>query len=125
MHLDPLTGLWKSDDNDYQPPKLIDEPDEEDGEVLSDITAPPPEFHGKCVLSVRFDSADDHARWNTYVQDRQWDFVVTYPAIMQATYNFHSSLEVDILAKKIIHLLQMGFDVYSASWKLEKKDEKK
>lgn len=131
MHLDPITGLWKNDDNDYQPPKRTDEleedkdvyEDDKDGEILTDLNSSSPELHGKCVLSVRFNSVDDHARWNNYVQHRQWDFAVTYPAFMQATYDFHNALEVEVMAKKIVQLLQQGFDVHSASWKLEKKKE--
>lgn len=123
MHLDPVTFLWKGDDNDYQPLKAEDL-DEKTPDIQSSLP-PPPELHGKCILSVKFETPDDYARWKYYAKGRQWEFMVQYPAIMRAEYDFHNSLEVEMLAKKIVDLLQQGFDVYSANWKLEKKDEQK
>ena len=127
MHLDPITGLWKNDDNDYRPSASIEsELDEILAEKSDEVglkgNADPP-LNGSCVLSIRFETRKDYLRWKCYFEKNRWDFVVTYPAILRAEYEFHNSLEAEVLAKKIVQLLQAGFDVYSASWKLEKGTE--
>lgn len=123
MHLDPMTGLWKGDDNDYRPPKILDEPEEEDED--RSVAVPekePKKIKGKCVLSIRFENHGEYLKWKTYAGGRQWDFLVNYPAVMRAEYPFESSLDVEIMTRKIVQLLEMGFDVYSASWNLEEKE---
>ena len=132
MHLDPITGLWKNDDNDYQPAPsnswMEDIHAEEEDRVKSNIPPPPP-LDGKCTLSIRFETPEDYLRWKYYFKGREWEFMVNYPAIMRADLEFHNSLDVEIITKKIVQLLQNGFEVYSANWKLEdqknEKDEKK
>ena len=122
MHLDPYTGLWKPDDNDYVPEKateeLLDIPDSPEHDALA---APPPVLNGSCTLSVRFENEEEYNRWKKLSGGRQWEFLVSYPAIMRAEYPFHDSLEAEIMAKKIVQLLQWGFNVYSANWTLEEK----
>ena len=123
MHLDPMTGLWKGDDNDYRPPKILDEPEEEDEDCS--VAVPEKEakkIKGKCTLSIRFENHGEYLKWKTYAGGRQWDFLVNYPAVMRAEYPFESSLDVEIMTRKIVQLLEMGFDVYSASWSLEEKE---
>lgn len=74
---------------------------------------------GKCILSIKFENHGEYLKWKTYNSGRQWDFLVNYPAIMRAEYEFHTALDVEIIAKKIVSLLQQGFNVYSANWQLE------
>lgn len=135
MHLDPITGLWKSDGNDYQPPSVKsndnvavslescpeDEPyivpvDQIDWEGRA---MPEKPLNGRCVLSIRFLNEDDYKKWAERFPGRKWEFLVSYPAIMRAEYKFHNSLEVEAIAKKIVDILQMGFNVNSANWVLE------
>ena len=123
MHLDPVSRMWKEDDNDYQPPKILDEPEEEDED--RSVAVPeqePKKIKGKCTLSIRFENHGEYLKWKTYAGGRQWDFLVNYPAVMRAEYPFESSLDVEIMTRKIVQRLEMGFDVYSASWSLEEKE---
>lgn len=116
MHLNPHTGLWEQDSNDYIPPKTIEElnePEEEEKVI----------FNGVCTLSIRFESPDEYVRWKHYEHGRKWEFNVDYPAIMRAEYEFHKKSDVERMAMKIVDLLQNGFDVYSASWKLDKEEK--
>ena len=123
MHLDPMTGLWKGDDNDYRPPKILDEPDDEEEEDSDELPAKEEKkIKGKCTLSIRFENHGEYLKWKTYAGGRQWDFLVNYPAVMRAEYPFESSLDVEIMTRKIVQLLEMGFDVHSASWSLEEKE---
>ena len=122
MYLDPVTGLWKPDDNDYIPEKATDDLiDDQDQEPEIKIDSPSPILNGSCTLSIRFEDEKEYKRWKKYSGGRQWEFLVSYPAIMRAEYKFHDSLEAEIMAKKIVQLLQWGFNVYSANWTLEEK----
>jgi len=135
MHLDPLTGLWKNDDNDYNPSRKNEELFKEIDDKIADMvreseneTPIPanlgPEINCKCTLSIRFEDVNDHARWVKYcASEPRWDFATTYPAIMKAEYKLKNAFDVEMMAKKIVHLLQNGFDVYSASWKIEEKKD--
>lgn len=77
---------------------------------------------GRCILEIQLKNHGEYLKWCKYVNPhgRQWEFLHTYPAIMRAEYFFKSSLEVEIMAKRIVQLLEMGFDVYSARWELAK-----
>lgn len=81
-------------------------------------------FDGTCTLSIRFDTPEEYLRWKYYAGGREWDFMVSYPAVMRSEQEFHSALDVDMISKKIVSLLQMGFNVYSANWRLREKEEK-
>lgn len=79
-------------------------------------------LYGSCTLSIQFKNHGEYLKWLKYTGNdigTRWDFVITYPAIFRAKYEFHTTLDVDIMAKKIIQLLQMGFDVHSANWQLK------
>ena len=78
-----------------------------------------PKLFGSCILEIHFNNKYEYEKWLKYHPDRKWDFIVTYPAVMRAIYDFHTALEVEIMAKKIVQLLQMGFNVYSARWQLK------
>lgn len=79
---------------------------------------------GKCVLAIRFENHAEYLKWKYYCDpNRKWEFEVSYPAIMRMEFPFKNSLDVDILCKKIVQLLEFGFHVYSAEWKLEKSQQ--
>lgn len=81
-------------------------------------------IHGSCILSIRFNTHGEYLKWKKYFGNgQQWDFLVNYPAIMRAEYQFTNSLEVEVMAKKVVQLLEAGFDVYSASWTLDRPKE--
>ena len=76
---------------------------------------------GSVDISVKFDSKPEYLKWKYYVDPgRKWDFDVTYPAIMRTTWEFRNALDVETLNKKIVWLLELGFNVHSANWRLKK-----
>ncbi len=75
-------------------------------------------LYGKCVLSIRFENKYDYLKWQKYNGTRQWDFIVDFPATMRAEYEFETIADIERMTKKIVLLLQLGFNVYSAGWQL-------
>lgn len=123
---DALRGIWTASTRleDVEEEDIVEElpESEEDPDYIPGELAKPQEFKGKCVLSVRFENEEDYQNWLKYNPDRKWDFLVSYPAVVRAEYIFTSSLDVEIMVKKIVQLLSMGFSVHSASWNLEEKE---
>lgn len=75
--------------------------------------------HGKCVVAIRFKNRAEYLKWKYYMDPtRKWDFDVEFPAIMRTEFEFKNAREAEILCKKIIQLLEIGFDVYTSQWKL-------
>jgi len=99
-------------------PELDVEDDKKQTTAVRDPLVKP--MYGTCIIEINLKNHGEYLSWVKYEGGRKWEFVHTYPAIMRAEYDFHSSLEVEMLAKKIVHLLEMGFDVYSARWRLAK-----
>ena len=134
MHLNPRTGLWEQDDNDYIPPTATDDlPDKPMGDPLDEEPSPhdpnartyePAKLNCKCVLSIRLENHGEYLKWQKYSGSyRKWEFIHEYPAFMRAEYDLNTAAEVEEMAKKVVQLLQMGFNVYSAQWKLEEVKE--
>lgn len=121
MHLDPITGLWKGDDNDYQPKPTYYSEEDTNPPKPSYIPKEKP-LRGSCRVSIQIKDEEEYQKWKSLNGNRQWEYLVNYPAVMQAEYLFDDSLDVEIMAKKIVQLLQMGFEVYSASWKLTERE---
>lgn len=77
-------------------------------------------LYGKCTLQIRFENGAEYIKWKKYNGGKnRWDFITSYPAIMRAEYDFHTCLDVDIMVRKIVQLLQMGFNVRAVDWKLK------
>ena len=77
-------------------------------------------LYGKCVLSIRVENHGEYLKFKKYNGGvSQWDFIVSYPAILRAEYEFHTILDVEVMAKRIVQLLQLGFNVHSAHWQLK------
>lgn len=135
MKFDKNKGLWKPKEktlDDYiEDAKRLagvldeddDKEDEEDPDYIPGELNPQKKIKGKCVLTIRFDDEYDYSKWLEYNPGRKWEFIVNFPAFMRAEYIFNNSLDVEAMTKKIVQLLSMGFDVHSASWKLEEKEE--
>ena len=120
---DVVKPLVENSNNDEGPDESDVEIFTDDPDVKEKLTklSEAKKIHGSCVLSIRFNNHGEYLRWKTYFgSGRQWDFIVSYPAIMRAEYNFTNSLEVEVMVKKVVQLLEAGFDVYSASWKLDR-----
>lgn len=125
MQFDKITGLWKeviseakqviAEETQEEDPEQEDFPPDGAPSISSE-----PKVRGKCVLTFRIENHGEYLKWQKYNPGRQWEFVSVYPALMRAEYSFRNSLEVEMMAKKIVQLLTIGFDVYSANWKLER-----
>ena len=76
-------------------------------------------LYGKCTLSVKFNNHGEYLKCKQYLGNNRWDFITSYPAIMRYEFEFHTVLDVEILARKIVQLLQVGLTVYSANWQLK------
>ena len=77
-------------------------------------------MYGKCTLQIRFENYGQYLQWRKYNGGKnRWDFAPSsWPAIMRAEYDFHTGTDVDVMVRKIIQLLQMGFNVRAVDWKL-------
>lgn len=126
MKFDKIKGLWTELKTEVStPPDDASEPEELEDEAEIPIPKePPPPVKGSCILSIRIENRGEYLKWQKYNPGYQWEFIVTYPALMRAKYEFKNALDVEMITKKIVQLLQMGFDVYSASWKLEEQETK-
>ena len=81
------------------------------------------ELDGKCRVSIRFQNRAEYLKWAKYMDPTgRWDFDVQFPAIMRKEYIFHSIYEVELMIKRIIDLLQMGFDVSMANFNLTQEE---
>ena len=117
----------QEDNSDGTPDELPGDPlDEEPLSYIDpDRIQEPKKLIGKCILMIRFNNKGEHLKWKKYFgAGRQWEFIVSYPAIMQAEYSFRNSLEAETMAKRVVQLLEMGFDVHSSQWRLEKEENK-
>ena len=77
-------------------------------------------LYGSCILSIHMESKEDYLRWKYYCEPkRKWDFNVSFPTNLQATFEFHTVQDVNLIAQKIVQALQLGFNVYSARWQLK------
>ena len=74
------------------------------------------DIYGTCTLQIQFQNHGEYLKWKKYNGGRQWEFVTTYPAIMRAEYDFHTVQDIDILVRKIVQLLQIGFNVRASNW---------
>lgn len=121
MKFDTLRGIWKETTKSIPDIPTDELPDEEEWPENFPDPPAPPEMYGRCTLSIRMDSEEDYQRWKKYNPDKKWDFIVSFPAVMRAEYTFKNAMEVEMMAKKVVQLLQMGFDVHTANWKLDEK----
>ena len=112
---DALMGILPEEH--YTIPEWADE--EADEPAISTEKKEPKKLYGSCILEIRFQNKYEYEKWLKYHPDRKWEFMVTYPAVMRAVYDFQTAQEVEIMTKKIVQLLQMGFNVYSARWQLK------
>ena len=91
----------------------------DENELVDNAPKETEKLFGSCILSITIRNKGEFLKWKTYCEPyRKWDFNVPFPAALQATYEFHTAQDVDVIAQKIVQLLQMGFCVYSARWQL-------
>ena len=101
---------------------------EEDEKALKENKENMAEYHkpetkhlyGSCRISIKVNNHGEYLKWKQYngADGRKWEFFHTFPALMFAIYNFDTAMDVEMIAKKIVQLLEMGFDVHTADWQL-------
>ena len=90
-------------------------------EDIEEIKPSRPGYFGKTTITVRFENRIEWQKWRKYVLKTDWDFDGgSGPYIATMDMRFSCTDDVEKIVKTIVNLLQMGFDIYSAKWTLEK-----
>ena len=94
---------------------------DDDGHIYYTPKSPEEErLFGSCNLQIVIHNRGEYLRWRKYNGgDQRWDYEVSYPAVMRATYDFCTVADLEMITRKIIQLLQMGFDVSATKWQLK------
>ena len=122
MKFDKARGIWKDLETAVLQTFEEDEPEDDISGHEPIIPDNKPKLKGRCVLSIKIEDELEFEKWKEYNPGRKWEFIVSYQALMRAEYRFVNSMDVEILVKKVVQLLQMGFNVYSAQWLLEEEN---
>lgn len=77
----------------------------------------PEHINGCCKIMVRFHNNAEHIKFCKMVLRHRWEYD-TIPDQAYLDLEFHTVEDLEMILRKIAHLLQLGFDVYSANWKL-------
>ena len=109
-----ITGDYNETDNIEEEP--VDEPVKPEYKRL----------YGTATITIRFENRVQWQKYRMYILKTEWDFDGgDHPYTAQLKQNFTCVDDVEQITKKIVDLLQLGFDVYSCKWDLQKEDEQK
>ena len=78
-----------------------------------------PIFDGLVTIRVRFRSRADYEKFRKYILKTEWSYDLDYPMWEELRLSFHNTEDVEIINKRIIGLLQNGFEVYCCKYQLE------
>ena len=76
-------------------------------------------FNGQVTIKVRFRNNPEYVKFRTYILKTDWMPGDAYPTWEDLVIDFHSVEDLDRITRRIVQLLQMGFEVYSTRYKLE------
>lgn len=76
-------------------------------------------FDGQAVIKVRFRNNPEYVKFRTCILKTDWKPGDVYPQWEELVVDFHSVEDLENITKRIVMLLQMGFEVYSTRYKLE------
>ena len=76
-------------------------------------------FDGQVTIKVRFKNNPEYKKFRDYILRTKWNPGDVYPTWEEMILDFHCVDDLDRINKVIVMLLQMGFEVYSTSYKLE------
>lgn len=79
-----------------------------------------PEFSGQVTIKVRFRSNPEYVKFRKYVLKTEWNPGDVYPQWEEIVKDFNCIEDLDRVTRIVVMLLQMGFEVYSTRYKLEK-----
>lgn len=78
---------------------------------------------GTAVITIRFENRLQWQKYRKYILKTNWDFDGgSAPSVAQLPIQFACIDDVERVLKTVIELLQLGFDVYSCQWNLERKE---
>ena len=80
---------------------------------------PETKFDGQVTIKVRFKNNPEYKKFRDYILRTKWNPGDVYPTWEEMILDFHCVDDLDRINKVIVMLLQMGFEVYSTSYKLE------
>ena len=78
-------------------------------------------FNGRVRITVHFRNAGEYLKFRQHVMKTNWMVGMPYPQYEFLVCSFVDYDEFNEVSRKIVNLLQMGFDVYTANWTLDKK----
>lgn len=80
-------------------------------------------FTGTAKLLIRFDTRLLWQKYRKYILKTDWDFNAgQFPYIAEREIRFESAQDVEMICQQIVFLLQLGFDVSSCRWTLDRED---
>ncbi len=75
-------------------------------------------FSGQATIKIRFRNQAEYNKFRLYVLKTNWRIDVA-PIWEDIVVDFHNSDDIDQINRKVIQLLQLGFEVYCCRFKLE------
>ena len=78
-----------------------------------------PKFDGRATIRVRFRSRVEYEKFRKYILKTDWGYDLDYPMWEELKVDFHNTDDVWQINKRIIGLLQMGFEVYCCRFQME------
>ena len=80
-------------------------------------------YYGSATITVHFDNRLQWQKWRKYVLKTDWEFDGgNGPYTATLVEKFNCSDDIDHIVRRIVQLIEMGFDVYSCNWKLDHGD---
>lgn len=76
-------------------------------------------FSGRATIRVRFKSRAEYEKFRKYILKTEWSYDLDYPMWEEIVVSFYSTDDICALDRKIVWLLQMGFEVYCCKFQLE------
>lgn len=81
------------------------------------------ELCGEATITIRFENKLQWQKYRKYILKTGWDFDGgSNPYVAQLPIKFHTVDDIEFIVKKIVQLLQLGFDVYSCQWKMKQNE---
>lgn len=75
---------------------------------------------GHTTITIRFENRVQWQKYRKYILKTDWDFdAESHPYVARLEERYCCVDDIDRIVKKIVQLLQLGFEVYSCKWELE------
>lgn len=75
---------------------------------------------GKATITIRFANRMQWQKYRLYILKTDWDFDAGYnPYTAHIQERYCCVDDIERITKRIVQLLQLGFEVYSCKWELD------